>query len=173
MRAGPRTEGDTPATPQVPLYAKVGIGCHKSLTCDDVTAVSAHFCHGRALPRLVTPRQPFLVAGKLSTATDEGAPMRVTTRLKYGLFRLLGVVSPSGAYPLPPRWALNATGKHRFYDAPDCTGDCCPWNRQVAGCRLACCNLKPQTDAYGARTVQRVPDNVILLRGRERGNEAC
>ena len=158
MRAGPRTEGDTPATPQVSLYAKVGIGCHKSLTCGDVTAVSAHFCHGRALPRLVTPRQPFLVAGKLSTATDEGAPMRVTTRLKYGLFRLLGVVSPSGRYPLPPRWALSKSGQRRFYDAP---------------CQLACCNLSPQTDAYGARTVQRVPSNVVPLRGRERGDEAC
>lgn len=98
--------------------------------------------------------------------------MRVTTRLKYGLFRLLGVVSPSGAYPMPPRWALNATGKHRFYDAPDCTGDCCPWN-QPRPCQLACCNLKPQADAYGARTVQRVSGDVIPLRGRERGENAC
>ena len=97
--------------------------------------------------------------------------MRVTTRLKYGLFRLLGVVSPSGAYPMPPRWALNATGKHRFYDAPDCTGDCCPWNPRP--CQLACCNLKPQADAYGTRAVQWVPDNVIPLRGRERGENAC
>lgn len=99
--------------------------------------------------------------------------MRTTTRLKYGLFRLIGVVSPIGAYPLPPRWALNATGKHRFYDAPDCTEACCPWNRPPAPCPLACCNLTPQADAYGARTVQRAPDNVVPLRGRERGDNAC
>lgn len=59
--------------------------------------------------------------------------------MKYRLLRLLGVVSPSGRYATPPRWALNATGKHRFYDAPDCSGDCCPWNRPPARCQLACC----------------------------------
>lgn len=99
--------------------------------------------------------------------------MRVTTRLKYGLFRLLGVVSPSGAYPVPPRWALNATGKHRFYDAPGCTEDCCPWNRPPEPCRLACCNLKPQADAYGARTIQLDPKVREYLKDLQSGGGAC
>lgn len=36
---------------------------------------------------------------------------------KHRLFRLLGIVSPSGAYPLPPRWAMSRLGKARWYDA--------------------------------------------------------
>lgn len=90
--------------------------------------------------------------------------MRIATRLKYGLFRLLGVVSLSGAYPVPPRWALNATGKHRFYDAPDCTEDCCPWNREPEPCRLACCAPAVATVDAGA---------VLTVNGREKGDSAC
>lgn len=51
--------------------------------------------------------------------------MRLITRLKHRCLRLLGVVSVSGAYPLPPRWALSKLGKHRFYDAPS-------WSRDLA-----------------------------------------
>lgn len=36
-------------------------------------------------------------------------------KLKHWILRLLGVVSPSGAYPLPPRWALSKKGKERWY----------------------------------------------------------
>jgi len=36
-------------------------------------------------------------------------------RLKHRLLRLLGVVSPSGAYPLPPRWALSKLGRARYH----------------------------------------------------------
>lgn len=43
--------------------------------------------------------------------TTEGTGMR----MKHRLLRLLGVMSPSGARPLPPRWALSATGKTRWY----------------------------------------------------------
>ena len=35
--------------------------------------------------------------------------MRLSTRLKYQALRLLGVVSPSGRYPMPPRWAMSRT----------------------------------------------------------------
>lgn len=90
--------------------------------------------------------------------------MRTTTRLKYGLFRMLGVVSPSGAYALPPRWALNATGKHRFYDAPDCAEACCPWNRPPARCLLACC--APASDLVDSGATATV-------NGCERGDNAC
>lgn len=84
--------------------------------------------------------------------------------MKYGLLRLLGVVSPSGRYAIPPRWALNATGKHRFYDAPDCSGDCCPWNRPPARCQLACC-------APASASVD--PMGLGPVNGRERGDSAC
>lgn len=36
-------------------------------------------------------------------------------KLKYRILRWLGVVSPSGAYPLPPRWAMSKLGKSRWY----------------------------------------------------------
>ena len=36
-------------------------------------------------------------------------------KLKYRILRWLGVVSPSGAYPLPPRWAMSKLGKARWY----------------------------------------------------------
>jgi hypothetical protein len=38
---------------------------------------------------------------------------RVTLRQR--ALRLLGVVSPSGAYPLPPRWAMSKLGRSRYY----------------------------------------------------------
>lgn len=41
---------------------------------------------------------------------------RVTLRER--VLRLLGVVSPSGAYPLPPRWAMSKLGRSRYYN-PD------------------------------------------------------
>ena len=90
--------------------------------------------------------------------------MRITTRLKYGLFRLLGVVSPSGRYPLPPRWVLNATGKHRFYDAPGCTKTCCPGNRPPGPCLLGCCEPSNATVGPGATDT---------VNSRERGDSAC
>lgn len=99
--------------------------------------------------------------------------MRATIRLKYGLFRLLGVVSPSGRYPLPPRWALNARGKHRFYDAPQCAEPCCPWNRPPASCQTACCTVTAQDDAYGARTVQRDRDTGATVSGQQNGADGC
>ena len=118
------------------------------------------------------------------------------TRMKYGLLRLLGVVSPSGRYATPPRWALNATGRHRFYDAPDCTGDCCPWNRPPARCQLACCNqplddCPPdcEADCCGPLVVSAgslplldrcAPASATVdagatgtLEGRERGDSTC
>lgn len=36
-------------------------------------------------------------------------------KLKYRVLRWLGVVSPSGAYPLPPRWAMSKLGRERWY----------------------------------------------------------
>ena len=36
-------------------------------------------------------------------------------RLRHRLLRLLGVVSPSAAYPLPPRWAMSRKGRERWY----------------------------------------------------------
>lgn len=120
--------------------------------------------------------------------------------MKYGLLRLLGVVSPSGRYATPPRWALNATGKHRFYDAPDCSGDCCPWNRPPARCLLACCNqplddCPPDCEAdccgplvvsagslpvlngcagpCGFRADVMDPSPTDTVNGRERGDSAC
>lgn len=36
-------------------------------------------------------------------------------RMKHRLLRWLGIVSPSGAYPLPPRWAMSRTGRERWY----------------------------------------------------------
>lgn len=38
---------------------------------------------------------------------------RVT--LREHVLRLLGVVSPSGAYPLPPRWAMSKLGRSRYH----------------------------------------------------------
>lgn len=38
--------------------------------------------------------------------------------LKQHLFRLLGVVSPSGSYPLPPRWAMSRKGRDTWYPGP-------------------------------------------------------
>lgn len=38
--------------------------------------------------------------------------------LKQRLFRLLGVVSPSGSYPLPPRWAMSRKGRATWYPGP-------------------------------------------------------
>jgi hypothetical protein len=40
-------------------------------------------------------------------------------KLRHRLLRWLGVVSPSGAYPLPPRWAMSKLGRSRYY--PDQT----------------------------------------------------
>lgn len=39
----------------------------------------------------------------------------IPSRLRHGMLRMLGVVSPSGAYPLPPRWAMSRKGKARYY----------------------------------------------------------
>lgn len=36
-------------------------------------------------------------------------------KLKYRILRWLGVVSPSGAYPTPPRWAMSKQGRARWY----------------------------------------------------------
>ena len=38
-------------------------------------------------------------------------------KLRHRLLRWLGVVSPSGAYPLPPRWAMSKLGRDRWYDS--------------------------------------------------------
>ncbi|AKA61758.1 hypothetical protein SEA_MAIH_20 [Streptomyces phage Maih] len=97
--------------------------------------------------------------------------MRVKTRassalrrLKYGTLRMLGVVSPSGRYPMPPRWALSKIGRHRFYDAPECAETCCPWNSPPARCLLSCC--APSSDTVG-------PVAAGAVNGRERGDSAC
>jgi hypothetical protein len=145
---------------------KVGIRCHNALTCNDVNTISAHFCHRRSVPPVVTCRHRFLTTGKLVPATYEGLTVRIVTRLKYGLFRLLGVVSPSGAYPLPPRWALSKKGRRQFYEAP-------PARAVQSGCQFACCNLKPQADAYGARTIQADRDTAAYLASLHRGGGAC
>lgn len=39
----------------------------------------------------------------------------IPRRLRHGILRMLGVVSPSGAYPLPPRWAMSRKGKNLYY----------------------------------------------------------
>lgn len=36
-------------------------------------------------------------------------------KLRHRVLRLLGIVSPSGAYPLPPRWAMSKLGRSRWY----------------------------------------------------------
>lgn len=101
--------------------------------------------------------------------------MRVTTRLKYGLLRLLGVVSPSGRYPLPPRWAMSKLGRHRFYDAPECDDPTCEAGccgplvvsagaLPVTRCLLSCC--APASDTVG-------PVAAVAVNGRERGDSAC
>ncbi|QBZ73514.1 hypothetical protein SEA_MISCHIEF19_29 [Streptomyces phage Mischief19] len=36
-------------------------------------------------------------------------------KIRHRLLRLLGVVSPSGAYPLPPRWAMSRKGRALWY----------------------------------------------------------
>mgnify|MGYP001616504201 FL=1 len=105
----------------------------------DLLFLSAHKCHTHNVMGVGHPAPWFPATGKLGAATDEGTPVRITTSLKYGLFRLMGVVSPTGRYPLPPRWAMSKVGRHRFYDARDCTEACCPWNRQPTPCLLACC----------------------------------
>ncbi|ATN93763.1 hypothetical protein SEA_ABT2GRADUATEX2_21 [Streptomyces phage Abt2graduatex2] len=114
-------------------------------------------------------------------------------RLKYQLLRGLGVVSPSGQYPLPPRWALSAAGKHRLYDAPDCREACCPWNSPAPEpicalrCEAECCG--PLLVSAGALPILRSPSRCAGpcgfcegvmdpsdrdgLEGRERGAEQC
>lgn len=36
-------------------------------------------------------------------------------KLRHRLFRWLGIVSPSGAYPLPPRWAIRKARRDYWY----------------------------------------------------------
>jgi hypothetical protein len=41
--------------------------------------------------------------------------MRRRLTLRQHIFRYLGIVSPSGSYPLPPRWAMSPLGRRRWY----------------------------------------------------------
>ena len=40
--------------------------------------------------------------------------MRLLTRLKSSCLRLLGVVSPSGRYPMPPDWAMRRGARQKW-----------------------------------------------------------
>jgi hypothetical protein len=44
-------------------------------------------------------------------------------KLRHRVKRWLGVVSPSGAYPLPPRWAMSKLGRSRWYPSVVANGD--------------------------------------------------
>lgn len=96
--------------------------------------------------------------------------MRLTTRLKYGCLRLLGVVSPSGRYPLPPRWALSKLGRQRYYGSgrndwassltvgpfPDRTP---PTPLCASDCEAECCG--PLTVSAGALPILTRPSACV------------
>lgn len=83
--------------------------------------------------------------------------MRLFTPLKYRALRYLGVVSPSGSYPLPPRRALSPLGRHRFYDASACELACCrPQPVPCAwDCEAECCG--PLVVSAGALPIRTRP----------------
>ncbi len=66
-------------------------------------------------------------------------------KLRHRVYRWLGVVDPSGAYPLPPRWDMSKVGQSRWYPLVDDT----PRYVHAAGCvpapsgsPWACCSCQ-------------------------------